>query len=73
MKRQKELLIVALAGAAAANIGTTTIHGLLCIDDHIQKQQCLAKDPLQNCLALILDEINMVSSKLLSTLDIRLS
>ncbi len=45
LKRRKELLIAAPTGAAAANIGSTTIHGSLSIDDRIQKQQCLAKGP----------------------------
>ncbi len=43
LKRQKELLIAASIGAATANIGDATIHGALSIDDHIQKQQRLAK------------------------------
>ncbi len=37
LKRRKELLIAAPTGAAAANIGGTTIHGVLSIDDCIQK------------------------------------
>ncbi len=73
LKSQKELLIAALTGAAIANIGGATIHEALSIDDRIQKQQHLAKSSWQNRLALILDEISMISLKLLSTVDIRLS
>ncbi len=73
LKRQKELLIVTPIRAAAANIGDATIHGTLSIDDCFQKQQHLTKSPWQNCLALILDEINMISLKLLSTVDMYLS
>lgn len=72
LKRQTELLIAAPTGAAAANIGGATIHGALSIDDRIQKKR-MAKGPWQNCLALIMDEISMVSLKLLSTVDMRLS
>ncbi len=73
LKKRKELLIVAPTGAAAAHIGGATIHGALSIDDCIQKQQRLAKSSWQNRLALILDEISMVSLKLLSIVDMRLS
>ncbi len=38
LKRRKELLIAALIGAATANIGRATIHGMLNIDDYIQNQ-----------------------------------
>ncbi len=73
LKRQKALLIAALTRAATANIGGATIHGALSIDDCIQKQQRLAIGPWQNHLALILDEISIVSLKLLLTVDMRLS
>ena len=73
LKRRKELLIAALIGTAAANIGSATIHGALSIDDCIQKQHRLAKGPGQTRLALILDEISMVSLKLLLIVDIHLS
>ncbi len=73
LKRRKELLIAAPTRAAAANIGGATIHGALSIDDCIQNQQRLAKGLWQNHLALILDEIGMVSLRLLSIVDMRLS
>ncbi len=73
LKRRKELLIAAPTGAATANIGGATIHGVLSIDDCIQKHQGLAKGPWQNYSALILDEISMVFLKLLSIVDMRLS
>ncbi len=37
LKRRKELLIAAPTEAATANIGGATIHGVLSIDNHIQK------------------------------------
>ncbi len=67
------MLIAAPTGVAAANLGGATIHGVLSIDDCIQKQQRLAKAPWQNRLALILDEISMVFLKLLLTFDMHLS
>ncbi len=67
------MLRTAPTGAVTANIGGVTIHGAVSIDDRIQKQQRLAKGPWQNRLALILDEISIVSLKLLSIVDIRLS
>ena len=45
MKNQKELLIAAQTKETAANIGGATIHKMLNIDGHIQKQQFLAKNP----------------------------
>ena len=73
LKRRKELLIAAPTGAAVVNIGDATIHKALNMDDCIQKQQRLAKGLWQNRLALILDEISMVSLKLLSTVDMHLN
>ncbi len=73
LKRRKELLIAAPTGAVTANNSGATIHGTLSIDDCIQKQQRLVKGPWQNHSTLILDEISMVSLKLLSTIDRRLS
>ncbi len=73
LKRRKELLIAAPTGAAIANIGGATIHGALSIQDCIQKQQRIPKGPWQNCSALILDEISMVSLRLLGMIYIRLS
>ncbi len=73
MKRQKELLIAAPTEVATANIGSATIHETLSIDNRIQKQKRLAKGPWQNCLVLILNEISIISLKLLSTVDMRLN
>ena len=73
LTRQKELLIATLTRATAANIGVATIHGALNINDHIQKQYHLAKSPWQNRLALTLDEISIVSLKLLATVDMYLN
>ncbi len=73
LKRQKALLITAPTRAATAHIDGVTIHGVLNVDDCIQKQQRLAKGLWQNHLVLILDEISMVSLKLLLTVDMRLS
>ncbi len=73
LKKRKKFLIAALTGAASANIGDVIIYGARSIDDCIQKQQRLAKSFWQNRSALILDEISMVSLKLLSTIDMCLS
>lgn len=73
LKRQKELLIAALTGATTANNGNTTIYESLSINDCIQKQQRLAINIWQNRLVLILDKISIVSLKLLSIVDMRLS
>ncbi len=73
LKRRKELLIATPTGAAVANFGSDTIYGALSRDDCIHNQYRWAKDPWQNRLALILDKISMVSLKLLSTVDMRLS
>ncbi len=73
MKRRKELLIAASTGAAPANIIGATIHRALSIQDCIQKQQHILKNPWQNRSAQILDEISMVSLKLLGIIDMRLS
>lgn len=69
LKRRKQLLIVAPAGAATANIGGATIHGALSIQDCIQKQQHMPKNVWQNRSFLILDEISMVSLRLLGMID----
>ena len=73
MKTQKELLIAALIEVTTSNIGSLTIYRALNIDDCIQKQQYLAKNPWQNRLALILDKINIVFLKLLLIIDICLN
>ena len=73
LKRRKKLLITAPIRAAIANISGATIYGIMSIDDCIQKQQCLAKGPWQNRLALILDKISMVFLKLLSTVEMCLN
>lgn len=56
------MLIAAPIEAVTANIGGGIIYGALNIDDHLQKQ-LMTKDPWQNYLALIIDEINMVFLK----------
>ena len=43
------------------------------IENCVQKQQYILKDPWQNRLALILDEISMVFLRLLEIIDICLS
>lgn len=74
LKRRSELLIAAPTGAATANIGGATIYGALNIDDCVQsKKQRMVKGPWQNRSAVIIDEISMVSLKLLSTVDTQLS
>ncbi len=73
MKRRKKLLIAAPSSAATANIGGATIHGALSIQDRIQKQQRMPKRPWQNRLALILNEISMVTLRLLGMIVMRLS
>lgn len=54
--------------AAVANIGGAIIHGVVSIDDCIQKQY-MAKGLWQNYLTLIIAKISMISLKLLSTID----
>lgn len=61
-------------GTATTNISRITIYRVLSIDECIQnKKQQIGKDPWQNCLALILDKISIISLKLLSMVDICLS
>lgn len=74
MKRQSELLIAAPTGAATTNIRGAIIHKALSIDECVQsKKRHMAKYLWQNCSALILDGISMVSLKLLLTVDAQLS
>lgn len=63
------MLITALIRVATANIDDATINEELNMDDCIEKQQYLAKDPWQNRLAPILDEISMIFLKLLSKVN----
>lgn len=66
LKKQTKLLILAPTRATMAKISGATIYGALSIYDCIlNKNQYMVKGPWQNFLTLIMDEISMVSLKLL--------
>lgn len=69
-----ELLIAALTGARAANIRVATIYEALSIDKSMKKKnQHIIKSLWQNCIIFIIDKINIISLKLLSTIDSQLN
>ena len=72
MKKQTELLKAVPTWAVTANIGGATIHGAVSIDDCIEKQP-MEKGPWQNYLALIINQITIISLKLLLSVDMHLS
>lgn len=68
LNRREELIITAPTEAAASNIGSSTIHIAMSIDTPGQKTSALSNAWI-NRTTLIVDEIGMVSLKLLGTMD----
>ncbi len=70
LSRRKELVISASTGSTANSIGRSTVHSTLDINNQAKKNY-QAKNNIQwlYCSSLIIDKVNMIDLKLLTSID----
>lgn len=74
LKKQPKLLLAVLIGAAVVNISRAKVQGILSINNWMwSKKQKIVKGLWREQTVLIINKINMMSPKLLATVDVQLS